>query len=118
MLFVIQAFLPARFGWPRLAFGQGAPVASAGAETPDLRGSLRCEEIRMSRAAQGLAVASLICCSASAEQAQMGFPAWVGLYEQADIAWLENENRLGEVLSAFARTGHGNSMDLECHERP
>ena len=53
----------------------------------------------MNRVAAWLAVISVACCTVADTHAQVGFRAWVGLYEPADLGWLENENRLGELCA-------------------
>ena len=53
----------------------------------------------MNRIRAWLAVISVACCVATNVHAEEGFPAWVGLYEPADLDWLENENRLGELCT-------------------
>ncbi len=41
----------------------------------------------------------LVLLSASEIRSQESFRAWVGLYDPAQIGWLENENRLGELCT-------------------
>ena len=64
----------------------------------------------MKRVSTWLAVISVTCCMVVEVHAQEGFRAWVGLYEPAELGWLENENRLGELCT-------DSSTLAECYER-
>lgn len=41
----------------------------------------------------------LVLLSAPGVHAQEGFRAWVGIYDSAQLGWLENENRLGKLCT-------------------
>ncbi|MFK5925133.1 MAG: hypothetical protein QM483_00755 [Desulfuromusa sp.] len=53
----------------------------------------------MNRVAIWFLVISVAFCMVADAHAQEGFRAWVGLYDPADLGWLENENRLGKLCS-------------------